>query len=69
MSIDVRIVPPMLDTLFHLILILPEQAIEALKFVKPEQCSSGYQGALDIKRLSVLHFTFRRVKPSDKSIK
>jgi hypothetical protein len=47
----------MLYTLFQLILILPEQAaIEALKLFKAEQCSSGYQGAMDIKRLSVLIF-------------
>jgi hypothetical protein len=46
----------MLDTLFHLILILPEQAIEALKLFKAEQCTTGYQGTLDIKRLSVLPF-------------
>jgi hypothetical protein len=57
------------DTLFHLMLILPEQAIEALKLSKAEQCSFGYKGALDTKRLSVLHFTLRRVKPSDESIK
>jgi hypothetical protein len=42
-------VPPMLDTLFHLILILPEQAQETLKLFKTEQCSSAYQGALDVK--------------------
>jgi len=46
----------MLDTLFHLILILPEPAIETLKLFKAEQCSSGYQGALDIKGLPVLPF-------------
>jgi len=59
----------MLDTLFHLILILPEQAIEALKLFKAEECSSEYQGAMNIKRFSVLHFTLGRVKSSDESIK